>query len=140
MEGKVLACCIADKKGIPKREVPEITLVENFGVLGDIHAGGERQVSLLAKESVEKSGLQVPPGAFGENIFIEGVNLSEIQIGDKVIIEDTLLEVTHKGKKCHTKCAIFYKTGKCIMPVEGVFAKVLKGGKIKKGAVVKIEK
>lgn len=98
MEGKVLACCIADKKGIPKREVPEITLVENFGVLGDIHAGGERQVSLLAKESVEKSGLQVPPGAFGENIFIEGVNLSEIQIGDKVIIEDTLLEVTHKGK------------------------------------------
>jgi len=140
MEGRVFACCIADKKGIPKNEVPEINLVENFGVEGDAHAGGERQVSLLAKESVEKSGLEVPPGAFGENILVEGINLSKIQIGDKIIIDEVILEVTHKGKKCHTKCAIFYKTGKCIMPIEGIFARVLKGGKIKKGAKVEIEK
>jgi len=129
----VVACCISDRKGISKWAVPEIELMENYGVKGDAHAGGERQVSILALESVLESGINVPPGAFGENILTQGINLKNLKIGDKLIVGEAELEITHIGKKCHTRCAIYYRTGKCIMPVSGVFAKVTKGGKIRKG-------
>ncbi|MGB9823967.1 MAG: MOSC domain-containing protein [Candidatus Hydrothermia bacterium] len=139
MKGKVIACCISEKKGIQKNEVPEIFLIENFGVRGDAHAGGERQVSLLAVESVEKSGIKAKPGDFGENILTSGLDLKTLKIGAKLKIGEALLEITHIGKKCHTKCAIFYKAGRCIMPVEGVFARVLKGGTIKKNMEISVD-
>ncbi len=139
MEGKILACCISDKKGVQKKEVPEIELIENYGVKNDAHAGGERQVSLLAIESVKKAGLKVPPGAYGENLLIEGIDTSKIKLGTQILIgNEVLLEITHLGKKCHTKCAIFYAAGKCIMPIEGIFAKVIKGGRVNKGDKIRI--
>jgi len=98
-------------------------------------------VSLLSEESIEsmrKLGLQVGPGDFAENITVKGFNVFELQVGTKLKVGETLLEITQIGKDCHTKCAIFRQVGKCIMPEEGVFAKVLKGGWVKKGDPVEV--
>lgn len=134
MSGKIIAVSISEKKGTKKHNVEAIELKEDLGIVGDAHAdkGGKRQVSLLAKESIEKmkdKGLKVGPGDFAENITTEGVGLSSLKIGTRLKIgKDALLEVSQIGKDCHTRCNIYYQAGDCVMPTEGTFARVLKGG------------
>ena len=133
----VIAVCISEAKGTPKHEVPEIVLKEHHGIIGDAHAGDwHRQVSLLGTDSVEKlkSVLpDIPAGAFAENILTSGIVLYQLPIGTRLQIADTLLEITQIGKECHNNCAIRRQTGDCVMPREGVFAIVLKGGVIRAG-------
>ena len=136
ISGRIVAISISKKKGIPKTNVPSATLIENHGIEGDIHAGNwHRQVSFLAVESIDKmrkAGLpKLRPGAFAENITTEFIDIPNIQIGSKIRIgKDAVLEITQIGKECHTKCAIFVKVGNCVMPTEGIFAKVITGGQI----------
>ncbi|MDR2569930.1 MAG: MOSC domain-containing protein, partial [Oscillospiraceae bacterium] len=123
----VIAVCISEIKGVVKTPVNEIYLQENFGIVGDAHAGDKRrQVSLLAVESVDKLRDKMPElsaGAFAENILTEGICLHELAIGTKLSIGNTLLEVTQIGKECHNEgCAIKQQTGECVMPLEGIFA------------------
>jgi len=131
---KIQAVCINKSKG-RKFADSEINLIADLGVEGDFHAkGGERQVSLLAHESIEKmraKGLNLDDGAFGENIVTEGIELVALKIGQKLKIGEAEVEVTKIGKECVERCAIFYQTGDCIMPREGIFGKVLVGGKVK---------
>ena len=135
--GKVLAVCISEKKGIQKTQIPEGKLVEDFGIENDAHAGKwHRQVSLLSFEKIEafrEKGAEVDFGAFGENLVVEGFDLSKIPVGTQFRIGDALLELTQIGKECHSRCAIYKVMGDCIMPREGVFTKVLKGGTVKPG-------
>ncbi|KKL91398.1 hypothetical protein LCGC14_1895060, partial [marine sediment metagenome] len=111
----------------------------NYGLEGDAHAGSwHRQISLLPKESrlnMEKSGgLKLNDGDFGENLLTEGIDLSKLKVGHKLILgRDILIRVTQIGKECHDRCYIYYQVGDCIMPKEGVFAEILKGGTLKKG-------
>ncbi len=141
---KVISVNISKAKGTKKEPVEFAEVIENFGIKGDSHAGNwHRQVSLLAVESIEKArgwGLDVSSGDFAENITTEGINLLALPIGTKIKISDVVLEVTQIGKTCHDKCEIFKKVGKCIMPTEGIFTKVLKGGIIKKDDEILIEK
>lgn len=134
MQAKVVAVCISDRKGIWKTPVPSVQVREGHGVVGDAHAGNwHRQVSLLANESVNKMralGLKVGCGDFAENITTEGIELVSLPIGARLQIGDTVLEITQIGKKCHSRCAIYQQVGDCVMPREGVFAKVLRGGEI----------
>lgn len=136
-KGKIVALSISKKKGIPKSNVPKVMIKENWGIEGDVHAGNwHRQISLLALESIEKmraKGLNVRPGAFAENITTEFLDIPNLSVGDKVCIGTTEMEITQIGKECHTKCAIFYKAGDCVMPREGIFAKVIKNGEINTG-------
>jgi len=137
MEAYVLAVSISEKKGVKKENIPEGLLIENFGLKDDAHAGNwHRQVSLLAIESIEKireKGLDVGPGDFAENITTVGIDLVNLPIGTKLKIGDSaLVEVTQIGKECHDRCAIYRQTGDCVMPREGIFVKVLKGGRVKK--------
>lgn len=138
-EGKVIAISISKKKGIAKTNVQSARLIKNYGIEGDVHAGNwHRQVSFLAIESITKmreAGLpNLRPGAFAENITTEFLELPEIAIGTRIKIgEEAELEITQIGKECHSKCAIFVKVGDCVMPREGIFAKVIKSGEIKNG-------
>ncbi len=142
--GKILSLNISKKKGIPKTNVNSVKLIENWGIEGDVHAGNwHRQISLLAIESIEKmrnKGLNVRPGAFAENITTEFLNLPKLNVGDKIIIGEVQLEITQIGKECHSKCAIYYRAGDCVMPREGIFAKVVKGGIIKVGDEARVVK
>ena len=136
--GKILAISISDKKGVRKNNVDSAILKEDSGIIGDAHAGTKnRQVSLLAQESIEKmkaKGLKVKAGDFAENITTEGLDLLGLKIGDRLKInEETILELSQIGKVCHTRCSIYYQAGDCVMPKEGIFAKVIKGGQIKVG-------
>jgi MOSC domain-containing protein YiiM len=137
MKGKIVSINVCEKKSIRKKPVDEAVLLEQLGVEGDAHAeGGIRQVSLLAAESIEKmqnKGVDVKAGDFAENITTEGIDLLSLPIGTKLKVGDALLEVSQHGKICHTKCNIYKTVGDCVMPKEGIFCKVLKGGKIKKG-------
>lgn len=144
---RVISINYSKTKGCSKTPIERGSLLENFGLENDAHAGkGERQVSLMAKESIERQkecekvagkGISLKPGDFGENITTEGINLTALKPGDKLEIGNHIvLLVTKIGKECHKYCAIYYKTGDCIMPREGVFAKVLKGGEIKIGDVI----
>lgn len=132
---KVIAICTSEKKGTAKHMVQEATLIENHGIEGDAHAGKwHRQVSLLALEKIEdfnNKGAKVDFGAFGENLVISGIKLNELPVGQKIQIGEVELEVTQIGKECHTRCAIYYRVGQCIMPKNGIFTRVLKGGKVK---------
>ena len=132
---KVRAICISEKKGTAKVQVPKAEFIEDFGIKGDAHAGKwHRQVSLLAFEKIEDfraDGGNVDFGAFGENLVVDGIELNKLPIGQKIKIGEVLLEVTQIGKKCHDKCAIYYQVGECIMPKNGIFTRVLKGGKVK---------
>jgi len=135
---KVVAVNISDKKGVPKRTVECGELVENYGLKGDAHAGDwHRQVSFLGRESIDKMkalGIQgLCTGKFAENITTEGIELFSLKIGTQFKIGDAVLEVTQIGKECYKKCAIYYQVGDCVMPKEGIFAKVIKGGIIKAG-------
>ncbi len=135
LKGKIVALNISKKKGIPKTNVECVKLVADWGIEGDVHAGNwHRQISFLALESIEKmraKGLNVRPGAFAENITTEFVDIPNLHIGDIVKVGNAEFEITQIGKECHSKCAIYYKAGDCVMPREGIFARVLKGGIIK---------
>jgi MOSC domain-containing protein YiiM len=134
---QVLAVCISENKGERKKPVEAVELRENHGIVGDAHAGDwHRQVSLLAQESIDKMralGLDVNAGDFAENITTSGIDLVSLPIGTRLQVGETLLEVTQIGKECHTRCAIFYQAGDCVMPKEGIFVKVISGGVIRPG-------
>ncbi len=144
--GKVVAISISRKKGIPKSNISSAKLIENHGIDGDAHAGNwHRQVSFLAIESIDKMrerGLpNLRPGAFAENLTTEFLNLPNFSVGTRIKIgEQSELEITQIGKECHDKCAIYFKVGDCVMPREGVFAKVIKSGDIKLNDKIIIEK
>ncbi len=141
---KVVAVSISEKKGMRKANVEKALAVEDFGLEGDAHASSKwhRQVSLLAMESIEKmrrAGLNVGPGDFAENISTEGVELVSLPVGAKLKIgPDVIGEVSQIGKKCHARCAIYEQAGDCVMPKEGIFIKVIKGGWIKPGDEVEL--
>lgn len=134
MGGIVVAVCISKNKGERKSPVAAVELRAGHGIVGDAHAGPwHRQVSLLALESIQKMrrmGLDVTTGDFAENITTEGIELTSIAIGTKLAIGLSVLEVTQIGKVCHNRCAIYYQAGDCVMPKEGIFAKVVECGSI----------
>jgi molybdenum cofactor synthesis domain-containing protein len=135
--GEVMAVCISEKKGTAKRNIGECRLIEEYGLENDAHAGKwHRQVSLLSYEEVEKfkaRGANVAEGAFGENLLVKGFDFKTYPVGTIFKCNDVVLEITQIGKKCHSECEIFHMVGDCIMPREGVFARVLKGGVIRTG-------
>lgn len=140
----VVAVCKSKKKGTKKEAIAEGLFKEDYGLIGDAHADCQtnRQVSLLATESIDKMrsrGLNLSPGDFAENITTEGVDLLHRPVGTRILVSDeVILEVTQIGKECHTACAIRRQVGQCIMPKEGVFARVVRGGLVKPGDKVKI--
>lgn len=138
--GIVHSICISEKKGTQKHEIPEAVVIEDWGIEGDAHAGKwHRQVSLLGLEQIEEfraRGADVAFGAFGENLVVEGYHLRTLPVGTLFQIGDVVLEMTQIGKECHSHCKIYKVMGDCIMPREGVFAKVLHGGTIRKGDVI----
>ena len=140
--GKLIAICISEHRGTQKHQVEKATLIENWGIEKDAHGGTwHRQVSLLSLEKIEefqKKGAQIDFGAFGENLIIEGFDLRTIPVGTKIQIGTTLLELTQIGKECHSHCQIYKTMGDCIMPREGVFAKVITGGTIRPGDQVQL--
>ena len=139
MTAAVVAVCRSSHKGTKKDNVGEVFLKEGYGLIGDAHADCDthRQVSLLAVESVAKMrklGFDVSPGDFAENITTQGVDLPSLDVGTRILIgEVVLLEIAQIGKECHTGCAISREVGKCIMPKEGVFARVVRGGLVRSG-------
>ncbi len=145
---KVFAVNISEKKGTPKKRVAKALLIEDFGLRGDAHAGkGIRQVSLLARESVEKSKAQMKDperakgiceGSFAENITTEGIELFTLPVGARLKIGGSVLEITQIGKECHDGCEISKLVGKCVMPREGIFAKVVVGGEIRAGDTIEV--
>ena len=140
---KVVSLAISKKKGTRKDTVDSARLVEDYGIKGDAHAGDwHRQVSLLSSESIDVSrrkGLDVTFGDFAENVATVGIDWKSFPVGTKFKIGDTAyLEITQIGKECVKKCAIFYQAGDCIMPREGIFAKVLKGGVIRCGDAIEL--
>jgi MOSC domain-containing protein YiiM len=143
--GQIDAVCINPKKGIIKKQVDQAVLETNWGITGDAHAGiWHRQVSLLAAESiatVKKKMPHIKHGVFAENLVVRELNLGDVVIGDRLIIDNSIiLEVTQIGKECHNNgCAIKKATGNCIMPTEGLFAKVIHGGVVKTGSTIEIE-
>jgi len=144
MNARVISINVSDKKGVRKKAVDSAVLKENYGMEHDAHASGEwhRQISLLAVESIKKmqeKGLEVGPGDFAENFTTEGIDLVSLPVGTKIAIgEDIEMEVSQIGKLCHNRCAIYHQAGDCVMPKEGIFAKVLQGGTIKKGDEIKV--
>ena len=143
IKGKILAVNISEKKGEKKSNIDCGLFLENLGLENDAHAEpGIRQVSLLAKESIEKiraKGLDVQYGDFAENLTTEGIDLPSLPVGTKLRVGDkVLLEVSQIGKVCHNRCNIFYTVGDCVMPREGIFAKVLQGGKIQTGDIIEL--
>lgn len=135
--GKVMAVCISEKRGTKKINIKEANLIENFGIEQDAHAGNwHRQVSLLSYDKVEdfrRKGVMVEDGAFGENLLVEGIDFKNLIVGTRLICNEVILEMTQIGKECHTHCEIYKQVGDCIMPREGVFAVVIKGGIIQVG-------
>lgn len=132
--GKVIAVCTSPEKGTQKTDVAEGNFIEDYGIEGDAHAGKwHRQVSLLSYDKIEafrQRGARVENGAFGENLVVEGIDFSALPVGTRLACGNVVLEITQIGKECHHGCAIFQQMGDCIMPREGVFAKVIRGGKI----------
>lgn len=135
--GKVIAVCISEQKGTQKKNVGSARFVEDWGIEHDAHAGRwHRQVSLLSQERVEEfraKGAEVEDGAFGENLVVEGFDFKSLPLGTKFRCGDVVLELTQIGKECHAHCEIYKVMGDCIMPREGVFARVLHGGVISVG-------
>jgi MOSC domain-containing protein YiiM len=136
--GTIIAVCTSKKKGTPKADVGSGTLEVGYGLKDDAHGGDwHRQVSLLAIEQIDTmkaKGLDVKPGSFAENLTTSGFDLGSVKVGDRLKVgEEALLEVTQIGKECHTRCAIYNKIGECIMPEQGVFTTVIKGGTVSRG-------
>lgn len=141
---RVAAVCLSPEKGRKKVPVDRAVLKAGHGLEGDGHAGAwHRQISLLAQESVDKmrvKGLDVGPGSFAENLLTEGLDLVGLPIGSRLRVgKAVLLEITQIGKECHDRCAIYHQVGDCVMPREGVFAKVLEGGEVKAGDEIVVE-
>jgi len=140
--GVVVSVNISPAKGARKKPAGSGTLLEEMGLAGDAHAGFDhRQVSLLAVESIDKMkalGLDVGPGDFAENVTTSGVDLVSIPIGTRLRLGEALLEVSQIGKICHSRCAIFDQAGDCVMPREGIFARVLSGGDVRVGDLVEV--
>ena len=140
--GRIVNVCISEKKGTQKHPIDEGEFIVEFGLKGDAHAGLENELEKdELKEKVEEfnaRGAGVKPGAFGENLLVEGWDLKTIPVGTKFRCNDVLLEITQIGKECHHGCEIFQKMGDCIMPRNGIFARVLEGGKIKPGDQIEI--
>lgn len=141
--GEIVAVCTSLQKQTRKTNVKECVVKENHGLVGDAHSSSQthRQVSLLAQESIDKMrnmGLDVHPGDFAENITTTGIKLVTIPIGTRIQLGDSILEVTQIGKECQNRCAIYQEAGDCIMPREGIFARVITGGKVKTGDKVRI--
>ena len=135
---KILAINVSDKKGEKKHPVSAATLKVDHGICGDVHAGNwHRQISLLAQESIDimtEMGIDgLTPGQFAENLTTEGICLYELPVGTRLQIGETIQEVTQIGKECHKGCAIQQKVGKCIMPTQGIFTKVIKEGTLHVG-------
>jgi len=145
MRGRVVTVCKSEEKGTKKKAGSRAFLKENYGVVGDAHAshGTHRQVSLLLMQSIEKMrklGMEVGPGDFAENLTVEGLDLASLFPGVRLRVgKEVILEVTQIGKRCHSGCAIFRQVGKCIMPMEGIFARVIQEGEVKAGDVVELE-
>lgn len=148
-QGRIYSINISTVKGVGKKPVSTANLIVDYGLERDVHAGDKvRQVSFLSWESIKrqkecpkikKEPLELKPGDFAENITTEGVDLSKIKEGDRLRLgKEVLLEVTMIGKECYRRCSIYYKIGDCIMPREGVFARVLKGGVINVGDLLEI--
>lgn len=135
--GKVIAVCTSEKRGTQKKNVGSAIFRENWGIETDAHAGDwHRQVSLLSYDKItafKARGAEVDDGAFGENLVVEGIDFRSLPVGTVLDCGDVVLEMTQIGKECHSHCQIYQKMGECIMPTEGVFAKVLKGGMISVG-------
>jgi MOSC domain-containing protein YiiM len=139
---KIVAVCKSKEKGTRKEDVARGVLKQNFGLTGDAHADGgtHRQVSLLAMESINKMrklGFDVGPGDFAENLTTEGIELVSLPVGTRLSVgRGVILEVTQIGKECHSGCAIYRQIGKCVMPKEGVFARVVRGGLVRSGDAI----
>ncbi len=142
---KIVAVCRSEEKGTTKQPIAEGIFTEDFGLEGDAHADccSHRQVSLLAMESIDKMrgmGLELSPGDFAENLTTEGLELASLPVGTRIAIgADVRLEVTQIGKECHRGCAIYKQIGKCIMPKEGIFARVLRGGTVRAVDDIRVE-
>lgn len=142
---KIRSIAVSKRKGTRKEQVEQALVVKEHGIKGDAHAGAwHRQVSFLAVESIEKAksaGLSVGFGDFAENIATEGIDWPSIPVGARFRLGDSVLvEITQIGKECHKKCAIYYQAGDCIMPREGIFARVIEGGTIRCGDEIVAEK
>ena len=143
IKGRINAISVSKEKSTRKVNVPEAQLKADFGIIGDAHAGSwHRQVSLLAVESIEKmvaKGANISPGDFAENITTENIDLFALEVGNTLKLgKDVELEITQIGKQCHSECEIFKQVGDCIMPQEGIFAKVIKPGKINVGDAIEV--
>ncbi|MCL2608604.1 MAG: MOSC domain-containing protein [Treponema sp.] len=140
--GKVLAVCTSEKKGTVKRDVGSAEFVVDHGLQGDAHAGNwHRQVSMLSLERIDAfraTGAKVEFGDFGENIVGEGIDFAGLPVGTRLRMGDALLEISQIGKECHERCAIYYSMGDCIMPRDGVFAKVITGGTVRNGDTISV--
>lgn len=143
LQGIVEAFCISEKRGTEKHSIEEAKFIKDFGIEGDAHAGAwHRQVSLLSYDKVlefNAKGGNADIGAFGENVLVSGLDFKNLPVGTILKCGDVILEMTQIGKECHSHCTIFHRVGDCIMPREGVFAVVLQGGVLKKGAVMTAE-
>ncbi len=142
LAGRVVAVNVSAGKGERKKPQPAVKLVAEHGIEGDGHAGpGHRQVSLLAQESIDKMvalGLKVGPGDFAENVTTSGLDVAGLPLGTVLELGEALVEVTQVGKECHSRCAIYYQAGDCVMPREGVFVRVLRGGQVAPGDAVRV--
>ena len=143
ISGRIRAISVSQQKGTPKVNVPVAELQIDHGIIGDAHAGsGHRQVSLLAFESIEKAhqpGVEIAPGDFAENLTVESLDLSALLVGSRLRVGDSVeLEVTQRGKQCHGRCAIFERLGDCIMPRDGIFARVKHAGHISVGDIIEV--
>jgi MOSC domain-containing protein YiiM len=136
--GIVIAVCTSERKGMPKEDVGRGLLVKEHGLEGDVHAGTwHRQVSLLSVSSINKikeQGLEIENGDFAENLTVDGLDVWTLPVGTRLTVgQEAVLEVTQIGKECHARCAIYYRAGDCVMPREGIFARVLKTGPVAAG-------
>ena len=142
-EGRIVAVSTSRRKGQKKSNLSECSLITDKGFEGDAHAGDwHRQVSLLAMESITKireKGIDVTPGDFAENITTTGIEIWQLELGTRLAVgNEAELEITQIGKECHDRCAIYHQVGDCVMPREGIFARVLRGGKVKPGDTIRV--
>jgi MOSC domain-containing protein YiiM len=141
MKGRIEAVCISENKGEPKVRIGGALFKEDYGIIGDAHAGTGRQISLLSMAAVDRildSGHYVQPGDFAENLLVSGIDFGQVRIGMRIKISGVILQITQIGKECHDKCAVHKRLGLCVMPKEGVFARVIKGGVIREGDAVEV--
>jgi MOSC domain-containing protein YiiM len=140
--GTVIAVCTSKKKGTAKKSVRSAMLIADHGMENDAHAGNRhRQVSLLSHEKIldfRARGAIVSYGCFGENLVVDGIDFAALPVGTRLACGDVLLEISQIGKECHDRCQIYRSMGECIMPTQGVFAKVLNGGAIREGDILTV--